>query len=160
MINMFIRIVLCMGLAAVASMAWSAVERETFEVFVTIPTQDFYVLPVDPQLVLRTQQLPYNPVTSQLSPLRAQYDVKNIAGSVGARLAQEAFLSNGIERIDLRVTFNEVELSQDRSEILDVTQARPGRRVSLEIAAIKPADDYAPGDYYGTVHMVFDAIAP
>lgn len=157
---MWIRIALCLGLVTVASVTWSAVERETFDVSVTIPTQDFYVLPVDPQLVQRTQQLPYNPVTAQLSPLRAQYDVKNAAGSIGARLAEAAFLSNGYERIDLRVTFNEVQLSLDQSEILDSAQARPGRRVNLEIAAVKPADDYAPGNYHGTVHMLFDAIAP
>jgi hypothetical protein len=32
--------------------------------------------------------------------------------------------------------------------------------VPLVIAAIKPDDEYKPGDYYGTVHMVFDATAP
>lgn len=143
-----------------ASQALAAVERETFEVFVTIPTADFYVLPVDPLLVQREQQMAYNPVTSELDPLRAPFDVKNIGGAIGARLDQEAFLSNGTDRIDLRVTFNAVELGLTQSEVVSTADARPGKRVGLEIAAVKADDDYRPGHYYGTVHMVFDAIAP
>ncbi len=140
--------------------ARAAVERETFEVFVEIPTAQFYVLPVDPTLVQRDQPLDYNPVSSQLKPLRAQFDVKNVSGAIGARLDAEPFLFNGRERIDLRVTFNNQELGLTSSEVVSSTDAAPGKRVALEIAAIKAADDYAPGNYYGTVHMVFDALAP
>ncbi|MGZ0715342.1 CS1 type fimbrial major subunit [Pseudomonas palleroniana] len=138
----------------------AALERETFEVFVEIPTPDFYVLPVDPQLFHREQRLDYNPVSSQLSPLRAQFDVKNIGGAIGARLEEPPFLYNGSDRIDLRVSFNRQELSLDRSEVVSTADAKPGRRVPLEIVAIKPADDYLPGNYYGTVRVVFDATAP
>ncbi|AKJ99099.1 CS1 type fimbrial major subunit [Pseudomonas brassicacearum] len=142
------------------SLAWGAVERETFELYVTIPTADFYVLPLDPQLVQREQRLPFSTITSDLSPLRAIYEVKNSNGSIGARLGEEAYLSNGRDRIDLRVRFNGVELTLDSTQVVSATEARPGRQVPLEIAAIKPDDDYKPGDYYGTVHMVFDATAP
>lgn len=138
----------------------AAVERETFEVSVTIPSADFYVLPVDPQLVQREQKLAYNPVTAQLAPLRAPFDVKNVGGAIGARLDQEAFLFNGEDHVALRVTFNGVELGLTQSEVVSTADARPGKRVGLEIAAIKPDDDYRPGHYFGTVHMVFDAIAP
>lgn len=140
--------------------ARAAVERETFEVFVEIPTAQFYVLPVDPMLVHREQTLDYNPISAQLSPLRAQFDVKNISGSIGARLDAEPFLYNGKDRIDLRVTFNQHVLGLASTEVVSSADAAPGKRVALEIAAIKPADEYAPGNYYGTVHMVFDAIAP
>ena len=142
------------------SLAWGAVERETFELYVTIPTADFYVLPLDPQLVQREQRLPFSTITSDLSPLRAIYELKNSNGSIGARLGEEAYLSNGRDRIDLRVRFNGVELTLDSTQVVSATEARPGRQVPLEIAAIKPDDDYKPGDYYGTVHMVFDATAP
>lgn len=140
--------------------AWGAVERETFEVYVTIPTADFHVLPLDPQLVQREQRLPFNTITGRLSPLRATYEVKNSNGAIGARLSEEAYLSNGRERIDLRVSFNNVELSLDSNQVVSAIEARPGRQVPLEIAAIKSDDEYKPGDYYGTVHMVFDATAP
>ncbi|NWC75150.1 adhesin [Pseudomonas sp. P7759] len=151
-------LVIVLGLSV--SQLEAAVERETFEVSVTIPTADFYVLPVDPQLVQREQKLAYNPVTSQLAPLRAPFDVKNVGGAIGARLDQEAFLFNGTDRVALRVMFNEVELGLTQSEVVSTADARPGKRVGLEIAAIKPDDDYRPGHYFGTVHMVFDAIAP
>jgi hypothetical protein len=140
--------------------AWAAVERETFELYVTIPTVDFYVLPLDPQLVQREQRLLFSTITGELSPLRATYEVKNSTGSIGARLGEEAYLSNGRERIDLRVKFNNVELTLDSTQVVSSLEARPGRQVPLEIAAIKPGDEYVPGDYYGTVHMVFDATAP
>ena len=153
-------IVLVIILALSVSQVEAAVERETFEVFVTIPTADFYVLPVDPQLVQREQHLAYNPVTSQLAVLRAPFDVKNVGGAIGARLDQAAYLFNGTDRVDLRVTFNEVELGLDQTQVVSSADARPGKRVGLEIAAIKPDDDYRPGHYYGTVQMVFDAIAP
>lgn len=138
----------------------AAVERETFEVFVTIPTADFYVLAVDPQWVQREQTMSFNPVSAQLAPLRAQFDVKNLGGAIGARLGEEAYLYNGTDRIDLQVTFNSVPLSLDPIEVVSTGDARPGKRVGLEIAAIKPADGYSPGYYFGTVHMVFDALAP
>ncbi|NVZ68891.1 CS1 type fimbrial major subunit [Pseudomonas costantinii] len=140
--------------------AEAAVERETFEVFVEIPTADFFVLPVDPQLVQREQRLSYNPVSSQLSSLRGQFDVKSIGGAIGARLEDEAFLYSGTDRIDLQVTFNNQPLSLMHTEVVSTAEAMSGKRVALEIAAIKPTDDYPPGNYFGTVRMVFDAIAP
>lgn len=50
-------VVLVIVLVLSMSQLEAAVERETFEVSVTIPTADFYVLPVDPQLVQREQVL-------------------------------------------------------------------------------------------------------
>ena len=151
-------LVIVLGLAVTQLEA--AVERETFEVSVTIPTADFYVLPVDPQLVQREQKLAYNPVSSQLAILRAPFDVKSVGGAIGARLDQEAYLFNGTDRVNLRVTFNDVELGLAQSEVVSTADARPGKRVGLVIAAIKPDGDYRPGHYFGTVHMVFDALAP
>ncbi|MGK3120282.1 adhesin [Pseudomonas corrugata] len=160
MIKTRLRPLALMALLMPWTSAWGAIERETFELYVTIPTADFYVLPLDPQLVQREQRLPFSTITSDLSPLRAIYEVKNSNGSIGARLGEEAYLSNGLDRIDLRVRFNGVELTLDSAQVVSATEARPGRQVPLEIAAIKPDDDYKPGDYYGTVHMVFDATAP
>ena len=140
--------------------AWGTVERETFEVLVTLPTVDFHVLPVDPQLVEREQPMQFNTLTSGLLPLRANYEVKNANGAINARLAEEAYLSNGRDRIDLLVLFNNVVLSLDSNRVVSAAEARPGRRVGLEISAVRTDEDYAPGNYHGTVHMVFDAVAP
>ncbi|QBZ91634.1 adhesin [Pseudomonas viciae] len=160
MFKTLIHTLLFTTLALPSMAAWGAEERETFELFVTIPTIDFHVLPVDPQLVEREQPMLFSSLTAGLIPLRTNYEVKNINGAIGARLDQEAYLSNGRERIDLRVLFNNVELTLDSAQVVSAAEARPGRRVGLEIIAVKTAEEYAPGDYYGTVHMVFDAIAP
>lgn len=160
MFQTLLRPLVLTALTLPCALAWAAVERETFEVYVTIPTVDFHVLPLDPQLVQREQRLPFSTITGELSPLRATYEVKNTNGAIGARLSEEAYLSNGRERIDLRVRFNHVELTLDSTQVVSASEARPGRQVPLEIAAIKPGDAYVPGDYYGTVHMVFDAVAP
>lgn len=150
-------VALCLGLPAAVQ---AAVEREIFEVSVTIPTAEFYVLPVDPQFVQTEQTMAYNPVSSELVPLRAPFDVRNVGGAIGARLDQAPFLYNGVRSIDLRVKFNGVELGLGQAEVVTSVDARPGKRVFLDIAAVKPEDDYRPGRYYGTVHLVFDAIAP
>lgn len=150
------------GLLAIASalapVALAARFVEQFEVSVTIPAASFFVLPVDPQLLAREQRLNWNLATSTLSPLRAHFDVKNINGGINARLSERAYLSNGRDEIDLNVAFNKVPLSLDSQPVVD--DARPGRRVMLEIAAVQGEERFAAGDYHGTVHMIFEAMSP
>nr|WP_242485132.1 CS1 type fimbrial major subunit [Pseudomonas sp. TH39(2020)] len=135
-------------------------EEQTFHVSVTIPTSEFYVLPVNPGFLEREQVMAWNPVSAELSPLREHFDVKNASGSISARLVAEPFLFNGRERIDLAVRFNGQLLSLLETPVVDEQQARVGQRVRLEIAATTPADGYAPGQYYGTVQLMFDAVNP
>ncbi|MGR4973855.1 CS1 type fimbrial major subunit [Pseudomonas sp. LARHCG127] len=152
---------LCIFLMISSFMAWGAVERETFEVSFVPPSDRFHVWPVDPSLTFVEQRLPYNSNTGALGPLRAPYRVKNANGAIGARLGELAYLSDGRERIDLRVKFNNVELNLESREVVSAADAGTiGKIVDLEIAAIKPAGGYPSGQYHGTVHMVFDAIAP
>lgn len=135
---------------------------ETFDVSVTIPTAAFHVIPTDPDWIHLEQRLNWNPVTSELSPLRKQFDVKNENGAISARLFFEPYLSNGrdTDNIPLIVKFNNKRLTLDPDEVISEMDGRTGKRVGLEIAAVKPGDGYKPGDYYGSVHMIFEAIAP
>lgn len=135
---------------------------ETFDVSVTIPTAEFHVIPSDPDWIHLEQRLNWNPVTSELSRLRKQFDVKNENGAISARLFFEPYLSNGrdVDDIPLIVTFNNKRLTLDPEEVISDVDGRAGKRVELEIAAVKAGDGYKPGDYYGSVHMVFEAIAP
>ncbi|MEB0044986.1 MULTISPECIES: CS1 type fimbrial major subunit [unclassified Pseudomonas] len=153
--------VLALGALVLVSCSVMAIrEEQTFHVSVTIPTNEFYVLPVDPAFLEREQALAWNTVTGELSPLRAFFDVKNASGSVSARLVDDPFLFNGRERIDLQVRFNGHLLSLLDTSVVDEQQARVGQRVRLEIAAVKPAEGYIPGQYYGTAHLMFDAVNP
>jgi hypothetical protein len=156
-------IITSMVLLTLASVcAFAIAERETFEVSVTIPTPEFYVLPVDPGWIGREQTLSWNLTTLELSALRKSFDVKNSHGGITARLSAEPYLSNGrdSDNIALDVRFNKVKLAVDNAQVISEIDGKAGRRVWLEIAAVKPGGGYKPGEYYGSVHMIFEAIAP
>ena len=157
------------GILAVASFyaspsTYAAREVHQFEVFVTIPTQAFYVIPSDPDWIHREQQLPWNLSASTLGGLRKYFDVKNEAGSIEARLEGRPYLSNGNDAHDigLRVLFNGRVLSErESSEVVSLVEAAPGKRVLLEIIPMSPADGvYKPGNYFGSVNMIFNAVMP
>lgn len=148
----------------VSTLAFAAREMRQFEVFVTIPSQAFYVIPSDPNWIHREQQLPWNLTASTLGGLRKYFDVKNEGGPIEARLEGRSYLSNGTDAHDigLRVLFNGKELSELESrEVVSLTDAAPGQRVLLEIVPMPPADGvYKPGSYFGSVNMIFNAVLP
>lgn len=131
---------------------------EQFEVSVTIPTLEFYVLPVDPRVMEQDQRLNWSLATLKLSTLRADFDVKNTNGGISARLTERAYLQGEFGEIDLSVKFNNIQLSLNSQPV--VNDARAGRRVPLEIAAMEPPTGYKAGDYHGTVHILFEALSP
>ncbi|MFJ7314281.1 CS1 type fimbrial major subunit [Pseudomonas sp. NPDC098747] len=137
-------------------------ERETFEVSVSIPTAEFYVIPSEPDWIHQEQALPFNPVSGSFAPLRKNFDVKNVNGGITARISAEPFLSNGrdTDNIPLIVTFNRKRLSLVSEPVITGLDGQAGQRVGLEIAAALPVDGYQPGSYYGSVHMIFEALAP
>jgi hypothetical protein len=136
-------------------------EVEVFDVSVTIPTQDFYVLPVDPGFLEREQQMVWELVPGRLRPLREHFDVKSSAGGINARLGALPTLFNGGRTyIDLSVTFNGQVLGLDDRLVVSHDEARLGKRVLLDISAVHPADGFTPGEYYGSVELLFDAVRP
>ena len=147
-----------------SSSAFAAREVHQFDVFVTIPSQAFYVIPADPGWIHREQKLPWNLATSTLGSLRKYFDVKNESGSIEARLEGRPYLSNGTQAHDigLRVLFNEKLLSEGESrEVVSLVDAAQGKRVLLEVLPVPPADGvYKPGNYFGSVNMVFNAVLP
>ncbi|MBC8979426.1 fimbrial assembly protein [Pseudomonas lurida] len=160
MFKLLTRLLVLTALVFTAGYARAIEERHAFDVSVTIPVHEAYVLPSEPDWMGQEQELAWNLVTSQLSRLRKNFDVKNLSGGVAARLGAEPYLFNGRYRIDLRVLFNQVPLTLDSAEVVNAAEAQIGRRAELEIAAIEPDEGYKPGEYYGTVHIVFDFLAP
>jgi hypothetical protein len=137
-------------------------QRENFEVSVTIPTAEFYVIPSDPDWIHQEQSLPFNSVSGRLAPLRKDFDVKNTNGGISARISTEPYLSNGrdSDNIPLVVSFNRKRLTVDAAEVVSELDGRLGKRVGLEVAAVEMPDGYQPGSYFGSVHMIFEALAP
>ena len=162
---MFKKIAIATPLAILAlssSMAFAAGEaRHSINLVASVPTKVFHVLPVDPDLIIKDQVLSYNPVSDDLSTLRALFDTKNTNGSIAASLESEAFLSNGVDtdKVPLTVSFNGKALSLTPEEVVGEVESTPGKRVELVIAPTKPATGgYKPGDYTGAVTMIFDAV--
>jgi hypothetical protein len=151
-------------LTLISASAYAAREEHTFEVSVDIPTLGFYVIPAESNWIHLEQQLAWNRGTSTLGGLRKNFDVKHDTSAIQARLESEPYLSNGFEEqnIHLRVSFNGKELSHDPQprEVVSAFEARAGGRFPLQIQPIIPAGGYKPGNYYGTVHLVFLAAAP
>jgi hypothetical protein len=143
---------------------FAAREAHRFEVSVTIPEPAFYVIAADPDWIHREQKLPWNLQTSTLGGLRKYFDVRNAAGAIEARLEGRPHLSNGTAAhdIDLRVLFNSTELSDGtNSEVVSLADAALGKRVLLEIVPSPPADNiYKPGNYFGSVNIIFNAVMP
>ena len=146
--------------SALSFSALAAREEAVFQVSVKVPTSDFYVLPLNPGFLEREQTMRWNPVTETLSALREPFDVKNVLGAVDAYLAYAPVLFNGRDNIALKVTFNQQELGLAAVRVVPEDEARVGKRVLLEIAAQKPDDGYLPGQYFGNVQIIFDALRP
>ena len=161
---MFRQLTVLMVSAMACHGAFAAREVQHFEVFVTIPSQAFYVIPADPGWIHREQKLPWNLATSTLGSLRKYFDVKNESGSIEARLEGRPYLSNGTDAHDigLRVLFNGHVLNElNSSEVVSMSDAAPGKRVLLEIVPMPPVDGiYKPGSYFGSVNLIFNAVLP
>ena len=155
-------VTLSLALLSLSGTVNAITERETFEVSVTIPSAEFYVIPSEPDWIHQEQVLPFNPVSGRLTPLRKNFDVKNTYGGIAARLSDEPYLSNGrdSDNIPLVVTFNSKRLTVDADEVVSELDGRLGKRVGLEVAAAEVPEGYKPGSYYGSVHMIFEALAP
>jgi hypothetical protein len=162
MLKIWVTVTSVAPLWLVSLYAFAITERETFEVSITIPAAEFFVLPIDPGWIGREQKLDWNLTAEELSPLRKHFDVKNTNGGIAARLTTEPYLNNGrdVDNISLDVRFNQIKLTLDNTVVINELDGKTGKRVTLVIAAIKPSDGYKPGEYYGSVHMIFEAIAP
>ena len=143
---------------------FAAREEHRFEVSVDIPTLGFYVIPAETDWIHRPQILPWNVTTKSLGGLRKQFDVKHDTSAIEARLDSEPYLSNGRDEqnIYLRVSFAGTQLTHETPprQVVTAEQARVGGRYALDIQPIVPAGGYKPGSYYGTVHLIFNAVAP
>ncbi|WP_242175832.1 MULTISPECIES: CS1 type fimbrial major subunit [unclassified Pseudomonas] len=154
-------VLLLCGLVLLSFSAIAAREEAVFHVSVKVPTSDFFVLALNPGFLEREQVMHYNLVTGHLSPLREPFDVKNVLGGINARLGFAPVLSNGTDVIALQVTFNGHRLDVVDTLVVPENEARVGKRVPLVIAAEPPpVDGYLPGQYYGSVQIIFDALRP
>jgi len=123
-----------------------------------VPTNGFYVVPTDPDLVNKDQDMSFRPATGKMGEVNGFFDVRNNNGSVHASLESAPKLISGAQSIDLKVEFNNKELTLTPQMVVGESESDANYRAPLKITA--KGTTFQPGDYTGVVAMTFDAVAP
>ncbi|MFJ4194331.1 CS1 type fimbrial major subunit [Pseudomonas sp. NPDC089534] len=146
-------------LALGSSVAFAAGEaRHSISLIAHVPTNGFYVVPTDFDLVNKDQDMSYQPSTGKMREVNGFFDVRNNNGSVHASLESVPQLIYGNEVIDLKVEFNNKELNQTPQMVVGESESDVNYRAPLKISA--KGNNFQPGDYTGVVAMTFDAVPP
>lgn len=123
-----------------------------------VPTNGFYVVPTDPDLVNKDQDMSYQPTTGKMAEVNGFFDVRNNNGSVHASLESQPKLIAGSTSIDLQVMLNNKELTLTPQMVVGEAESDVNYRAPLKITA--KGSNFQPGDYTGSVAMIFDAVPP
>ncbi|MEZ1323922.1 CS1 type fimbrial major subunit [Pseudomonas fluorescens] len=123
-----------------------------------VPTNGFYVVPTDPDLVNKDQDMSYQPTTGKMRDVNGFFDVRNNNGSVHASLESQPKLVAGNTTIDLQVLLNNKELTLTPQMVVGESESDVNYRAPLKITA--RGSNFQPGDYTGSVAMIFDAVPP
>jgi hypothetical protein len=147
------------ALALQSSMAFAAGEAaHSINLIAHVPTNGFYVVPTDPDLVNKDQDMSFQPATGKMGEVNGFFDVRNNNGSVHASLESAPKLISGAQSIDLKVEFNNKELTLTPQMVVGESESDANYRAPLKITA--KGTTFEPGDYTGVVAMTFDAVAP
>lgn len=146
-------------LALGSSMAFAANEAaHSINITAHVPTNGFYVVPTDPDLVNKDQDMSFQTGTGKMKTVEGFFDVRNNNGSVYASLEYPGKLYGGASVIDLKVEINNTELTLVPQMVVGETESDANYRAPLLISA--KGTDFPPGDYTGVVAMTFDAVPP
>ncbi|TVT85347.1 CS1 type fimbrial major subunit [Pseudomonas sp. H3(2019)] len=159
---MFKKFVIAAPLAILAlgsSVVFAAGEaNHSISLVAHVPTNGFYVVPVDPDLVNKDQDMSHNPATGSMRQVNGFFDVRNNNGSVHASVQGTPKLISGSDTIDLKVELNNKELGNTPQMVVGEAESDVNYRAPLRISA--KGTTFAPGDYTGEVTMLFDAVPP
>ncbi|MEX5689216.1 MULTISPECIES: CS1 type fimbrial major subunit [Pseudomonas] len=146
-------------LALGSSGAFAAGEAaHSISIVAHVPTNGFYVVPVDPDLVTKDQRMDHNPGTGKMDEVKGFFDVRNNNGSVHASVVTAPKLISGADTIDLKVELNGKELTTTPQQVVGEAESDVNYRAALRISSTNATP--AAGDYTGVVAMVFDAVPP
>jgi hypothetical protein len=148
-----------LAVLALSSSVFAAGEaRHSISLVAHVPTNGFYVVPVDPDLVNKDQDMSYRPASGTMGEVNGFFDVRNNNGSVHASLESVPKLIAGATSIDLQVALNNVVLTTTPQMVVGETESNVNYRAPLNIKAV--GTTFEPGDYTGAVTMMFDAVPP
>ncbi|WLH34598.1 CS1 type fimbrial major subunit [Pseudomonas sp. FP2196] len=159
---MFKKIAIAAPLALLAlgsSGAFAAGEAaHSINIVAQVPTNGFYVVPTNPDLVNKDQDMSYQPSTGKMGEVNGFFDMRNNNGSVHASVDTQPKLISGSNSIDLLVQINNKTLTTTPQEVVGESESDVNYRAPLKISAI--GTTFNPGDYTGVVAMTFDAVPP
>ncbi|MFJ2536743.1 MULTISPECIES: CS1 type fimbrial major subunit [unclassified Pseudomonas] len=159
---MFKKIAIAAPLALLAlgsSGAFAAGEAaHSISIVAHVPTNGFYVVPTNPDLVNKDQDMSYQPTTGKMGEVNGFFDVRNNNGSVHASVDSVPKLISGSNEIALKVEVNNKTLTTTPQEVVGEAESDVNYRAPIKISAIGTA--FNPGDYTGVVAMTFDAVPP
>lgn len=148
-----------LALLAMTSTAFAAGEAShSVSLVAHVPTNGFYVVPTDPDLVNKDQDMSYQPTTGKMAEVNGFFDVRNNNGSVHASLESLPKLVAGSTSIELQVMLNNKELTLTPQLVVGEAESDVNYRAPLKISA--KGSNFEPGDYTGSVAMIFDAVPP
>lgn len=148
-----------LALLAMTSTAFAAGEAShSISLVAHVPTNGFYVVPTDPDLVNKDQDMSYQPTTGKMAEVNGFFDVRNNNGSVHASLESLPKLVAGSTSIELQVMLNNKELTLTPQLVVGEAASDVNYRAPLKISA--KGSNFEPGDYTGSVAMIFDAVPP
>jgi hypothetical protein len=146
-------------LAMTSTAAFAAGEAShSISLVAHVPTNGFYVVPTDPDLVNKDQDMSYQPTTGKMAEVNGFFDVRNNNGSVHASLESQPKLVAGNTSIELQVLLNNKELTLTPQMVVGESESDVNYRAPLKISA--KGSNFQPGDYTGSVAMIFDAVPP
>ena len=159
---MFKKIAIAAPLALLAlgsSGAFAAGEAaHSISIVAQVPTNGFYVVPTNPDLVNKDQDMSYQPATGKMGEVNGYFDVRNNNGSVHASVDSVPKLISGSNEIPLKVEINNKTLTTTPQEVVGGPESDVNYRAPLKISAV--GTTFEPGDYTGVVAMTFDAVPP
>ena len=148
-------------LALGSSGAFAAGEAaHSISIVAHVPTNGFYVVPTNPDLVNKDQDMSFQPGSGKMGEVNGFFDIRNNNGLVKASLDSPATLISGATTVPLKVTINNVVLTTTPETIVGEAESDVNFRAPLNIALANPATIPPAGDYTGIVAMTFDAVPP
>lgn len=131
-----------------------------FTVTGTVPTESFSV--IDPSnWMSQTQTLPWSLLGTGFGIFQQKILLKSTVGAITAHLLDPAQISSGDNVIQLQVAINSIPLTLSPKQVLRADLAAGGYLVNFSTSVLNSTGpQLIPGDYAGTLSMMFETAAP
>ncbi|WAC46443.1 hypothetical protein OU997_09895 [Pseudomonas sp. SL4(2022)] len=153
----------CLALVLAGEVAADSQKQEiTYTAVIQIPTVNFYVFPINRQLFTEEHNLHWNVSTARFSPFLTYLKVRNNAGGITARTtANDTHLNNissNKHSLPVHIAINKIKIDTLPRTIVDAKTALHETTIPLELTV--PEADLHPGQYKGSIRIIFESEAP